>query len=393
MKTQTEGNQIIAFPDENITSNNALAVEQELCQIAASEPDKELVIDASLIEYVSSAGLRIFLGLTNSIEGKLTIRNVSPSLYEIFDITGFTELLNVEKKMRELSVDGCEVIGQGAFGTVYRLDEDTIIKVYPSKESLPMIKRERELSRQAFIRGVPTAISFDIVKVGDGYGSVFELLKANLMNDVLKENPEKIDDLVKDFVNLMRSIHNVEVEPGELPSASKKYLKCLDDLSDVIPEDVSSGMRKLLEDIPEDNHVVHGDFHMKNIMISDGQPLVIDLETVCCGDPIFDLQGLYVTYVAYLEAEEDNSVKFLGIPATISRSVFEKSVDYYFEDLSEEEREQCLNRIKLLGNLRFLECIVLNGSTSPDLKDVRIKQAVTHMRELLPKVDHLWVRR
>ena len=393
MRTQTEGKYIIAFPDENITSNNALAVEQELRQIMASEPDKELVIDASYLEYISSAGLRIFLAITSETGEKLNVRNVGPEVYEIFDMTGFTELLNVEKRMREVSVDGCEIIGKGAFGTVYRLDEDTIIKVYPSKESLPMIKRERELSRQAFIRGVPTAISFDIVKVGDGYGSVFELLKANIMNDELRNNPDKIDDIVHDFINLMRSVHSVEVNPGELPSARVKFMRCLDELEGIIPEDVSSGMRKLLEAIPEDNHVVHGDFHMKNIMLSDSVPLVIDMETVCYGDPIFDLQGLYVTYVAYLETEPDNSMNFLGISSEVSQAVFDKSVRYYFENLSEEERAREIDKIKLLGCLRFLECVVINGASHPDLVGIRTEQAVAHMRELLPKVDHLWVRR
>ncbi len=393
MRTKIEGNCIIAFPDENITSSNAPSVEKEFRQIIESAPDKEFVIDASDIEYISSAGLRILLVISQEKETNLTVCNVSSSLYEIFDMTGFTEILNVEKKMREISVDGCEVIGRGATGTVYRLDEDTIIKVYPSKDSLPMIKRERELSRQAFVKGIPTAISFDIVKVGEGYGSVFELINANIMNDVLRKNPDRIDELVVNFIDLMRDVHSVEVAPGALPSARDKYKKLLDDLKDIIPDDVSSGMRKLLEEIPEDNHVIHGDFHMKNIMLSDKVPLVIDMETLCAGNPIFDLQGLYVTYVAYLEAEPDNSMKFLGISSEVSRAIFDKSLNYYFKDLSEEEKEHEIDKIKLLGALRFLECIIINGCTRPDLRDVRINQAINLMRELLPKVDNLWVRR
>ncbi len=40
-----------------------------------------------------------------------------------------------------------------------------------------MIKNEQRLAKRAFVKGVPTAISYDIVKVGDKYGSVFELLR------------------------------------------------------------------------------------------------------------------------------------------------------------------------------------------------------------------------
>lgn len=48
-------------------------------------------------------------------------------------MTGFTEMLPVEKAFREISVDGCEVIGQGANGAVYRINPEIIIKVYNNK--------------------------------------------------------------------------------------------------------------------------------------------------------------------------------------------------------------------------------------------------------------------
>ena len=42
--------------------------------------------------------------------------------------------------LREVSVDGCPVIGRGYYGTVYRLDADTIVKVYASPDSIPLIE-------------------------------------------------------------------------------------------------------------------------------------------------------------------------------------------------------------------------------------------------------------
>ena len=93
----------------------------------------------------------------------------------ILDTTGMTGLLDVRRKMREISVEGCEIIGSGAVGTVYRLDEDTVVKVYRDKEkSLPLIEEERKAAQQAFLMGIPTAIPFDTVKVGEQYGAVFE---------------------------------------------------------------------------------------------------------------------------------------------------------------------------------------------------------------------------
>ena len=72
-------------------------------------------------------------------------------------------------------------------------------------------------------------------------------------------------------------------------------------------------MKKLLLALPDDLHIVHGDFQMKNVMLCHGEPMLIDMETLCTGQPVFDLQGLYVTYKAFPEDEPDNVRNFLGI--------------------------------------------------------------------------------
>ena len=71
------------------------------------------------------------------------------------------------------------MIGEGANGKVYRVDRDTIVKVYRKPDAIQEIQRERELARTAFVAGVPTAIPYDVVRIREGgYGSVFELLDA-----------------------------------------------------------------------------------------------------------------------------------------------------------------------------------------------------------------------
>ena len=141
-----------------IDSTNAPDFEKELMAALPTE------IDASELEYISSAGLRVLLRLTKTV-GDVTLYNVSIDVYEILDVTGFTSILNVKKALREISVDGCEMIGAGGYGSVYRINEETIVKVYHTA-SLDFIEKERELSKKAFLLGVPTAISFDTVKVG-----------------------------------------------------------------------------------------------------------------------------------------------------------------------------------------------------------------------------------
>ncbi len=60
---------------------------------------KELVFDLSKMEYVSSAGLRVLLSAQKVMnrQGSMRVGNVTPEVMEIFEITGFVELINIEE--------------------------------------------------------------------------------------------------------------------------------------------------------------------------------------------------------------------------------------------------------------------------------------------------------
>ena len=57
----------------------------------------ELVFDMSDLEYISSAGLRVLLSAQKIMNktGKMTVSNVSDSINEIFEVTGFSDILTI----------------------------------------------------------------------------------------------------------------------------------------------------------------------------------------------------------------------------------------------------------------------------------------------------------
>ncbi|MCQ2397857.1 MAG: STAS domain-containing protein [Sphaerochaetaceae bacterium] len=59
---------------------------------------KQLVLDFSNLEYLSSAGLRVILSFQKimNAHGTMVVRNVNETIKEIFDITGFAEILTIE---------------------------------------------------------------------------------------------------------------------------------------------------------------------------------------------------------------------------------------------------------------------------------------------------------
>lgn len=107
-----DGNTVIVEPSGHITANNAQDVEEGLLAAHRAHPMAPMVLDCSDLEYISSSGLRVVLRVLKAVK-RLSITNVLPTVYEVFDMTGFTMMMDVRKAYRCVSVDGCRVIGRG----------------------------------------------------------------------------------------------------------------------------------------------------------------------------------------------------------------------------------------------------------------------------------------
>ena len=303
-------------------------------------------------------------------------------------MTGFTEILKVEKRYREISVEGCEVIGTGFYGTVYRVDPETIVKVYQTPDSLPIIQNEQKLAKRAFVNGVPTAISYDIVKVGDMYGSVFELLNADTFNDLLIREPERFDEILRIYADFLKTVHSAEMDDDTLPMARDIFIGYFDVISDYLPEEQCIRLKELILALPYDHHVVHGDFQMKNVMLVGDEPMLIDMDTLCTGQPLFDLQALYVTYILFSEDDPENLEKFLGIRNDWGEPIWKSIMENYFgRDMS--ELAEVNDKIVLTAAVRFLYLIASTELKEGELGENRIKTAQRHITELIDKVNDL----
>ena len=283
MTAKQEDNQLTLALAGRIDSTNAAAAEAEINGAAAGFAGA-LALDIEKLDYISSAGLRVILRLKKS-NADMKIINASSEVYEIFDMTGFTEMMEIAKAYRKLSVDGCEVIGEGANGKVYRIDADTIVKVYKNHDALEEIHNERELARKAFVMGVPTAIPYDVVQVGDLYGSVFELLNAKSFAKLMIEDPSKTDELAKASVDILKTMHSTMLKPGELPDKKKEAVVWAEYCLDHLPADVGEKLVALVKAVPDTLNMLHGDYHIKNIMQQNGENLLIDMDTLAMGHP------------------------------------------------------------------------------------------------------------
>ncbi len=372
----------------HIDSTNAGAVEEAINGLKPKFDGKDIVINAEHLEYISSAGLRVILRLLKE-HPSLKIINVSNEVYDVFQMTGFTEMLPVEKAFREVSVEGCEVIGQGANGAVYRIDPEIIIKVYNNKDALPDIKRETDLARKAFVLGIPTAIPFDVVKVNHGYGSVFELLNAKSFSKILNDNPEKMDECVKMYVDLLKKIHSTHVKKGDMPDMKAVALNWAKFLKDYIPSDKYEKLLNLVQNVPERDTMIHGDYHTKNVMLQNGEILLIDMDTLSMGHPIFELASMFLGFIGFAEVTPENSVKFLGISRPIAIEFFSKAMAQYLGINDQKKIDEVLDKARVIGYTRVIRRSIRRHALDTAEGRAGVEHYTNELLPLLDKVDSL----
>lgn len=306
-----------------IDTTNAAEFEKEIMAELPTE------IDASGLEYISSAGLRVLLKLRKSVDS-VTVCNASPAVYEIFEVTGFTELLNVKKALREISVEGCELIGAGGYGSVYRIDAETIVKVYHSA-SLEFIENERKLSQKAFILGIPTAISFDTVKVGEKYGVVYEMIDAHTVAQLISDDPAQLQPLGQLSAVTLKKLHSIEADNSDFPNKKIALANWVRSIAKYLKLEEVNTILNYIYSIPGRNTFLHGDYNSKNIMVKDGEVQLIDIGDAAVGHPAFDIADLILSYLIMPKSTTPEKVlALLGFDPALAQNMWGVIVGTYF---------------------------------------------------------------
>ena len=369
-----------------IDASNAALAEEKIFSVKKDIPGKHTVIDAENLEYISSAGLRVILRLRKE-EPQLAIINVAADVYEVFDMTGFTDMVTVEKAYPKMSVDGCEFIAKGANGAVYRYDAETIIKTYYAKDALPEIKQERENARRAFVLGINTAIPYGIVRVGDGYGTVTELLNAVSVTKLIRKNPDDISEAVTYYVDMLKSIHAIKAEDGDLPDMKEIALDWANFVSAHIPEEQGKKLRALIEAVPKQNTLMHGDYHTNNIMVQNGEPLLIDMDTLCVGHPVFELGSMFNAFIGYSELDHQVTMDFYGYTHETAEKFWNKALKMYLGTEDEAVCQAVAEKAMIIGYTRMLRRAIRrpNEADSP----AKIARCKEMLEILLAKTDSI----
>jgi uncharacterized protein (TIGR02172 family) len=339
---------------------------------------RHLVLDLDACHYVSSAGLRELLRARKrlaAVDGTMLLTNVSRDIQDILDITGFSKLIPSQPKVRTISLEGLEFLSAGVCGECYRLDPETIVKLYKEGIGADIAEKEKQFAKAAFVLGIPTAISFDVVACGARTGVVYEMLEATLFSANIRNDLQNIDSHARLLAQIARTVHETPADPAIFPDIKANFRHYIDQMDFLSASEIAF-LHRLLETIPDADTCVHFDLHTSNIMIRDGEPVIIDMGDLSRGHYLFDI-GLLCTIYGYPETGICEMAT--KIPNADGLRLLERFLAHYFRDKPEEEYRFFQDNRYFLASLRLIY-------TSTFLPSLKAESARIIKDILLPKM-------
>ena len=387
MKTTHDNNTLTLYLTGRIDANNAPSLEAEITQELAKFPGAVPAFDASELEYISSAGLRVLLKFRKQAGKNIDVLNVSSDVYDIFEVTGFTELLNVRKRLRQVSVEGCPEVGRGHFSTVYRLDGDTIIKVFNRAPiTLERIEEDQRRAREIFIKDIPTAISFDVVRCGEHYGIVYEMIDALSLSRTITQQPERIPELGRKMGALLKKLHTTEYPAGTFPDAVASVYQAVKTLHEhaLISDAERDMLNGLVDTIPHRNSLIHYNYHPNNILVQGDELVLIDVGEASLGNPVMDWAALYFlafTTTKYMNAPVQAIEQILSCSLSAMSDLWREMKAEYFGTSDPEKLKYYDEIIEGYGMLRglYVASIFIDTATFDVLQRPMMRKCVDYL--------------
>ena len=340
--------------------------ETEIAVISKENPHTSMVIDAEGLNYIASSGLRVILKMAKA-EKDFRIENVCSTVYEVFELTGFSKIIKMSKALRKIDLEKCEKIGFGGNGAVYRIGEDEIVKVNYNPETYEGLDKELARAKEAFLLGIPTAISFDLVDCGEGKrGVVYETIKSLTLGETMQNAPERMEELTEKYIEQLNHLHSIRTDNPIFGSAKENYRNQVANASKFLTEEEGELLKLILEALPEGDRLVHCDAHPKNLMIQNGEMLWIDMEQMSAGHPIYDLISIAVILNGMRTDE-----MIMGI-AGMNNATVALLKDCFIRKYFKTEDPEMIQKFgSMLDGLRLIRTVFAIGFTSSNTEKFR----------------------
>ena len=362
----------------------------------SAEAVTSLTFDCSALDYISSTGLRIILKY-KKLYPEFEVINVSNDVFSVFEMTGFSRIMTIKKALRKINLGECQLLAHGANGEVYKINDEEIVKLSLFAHAEVNLVKEMEMAREAFVMGVPTAISFDTVEVSDGRtGIVMEALNSTTLAQQLKEHPEQLDSFIEPYINLFRTTNSIVGAEGQFRDVKRELIKRLYVPQRFLDDATTAVIGELAEALPDGNRLVHCDGHPCNALIcGDGSTpnlMLIDMGDFGMGHPIMEILG----WSFLMNGPDFSPARFiaprvLGLGYDFTRLLIRKMLACYLNITDEATLDYAVEAAAYVGTLRLVILDMVRIKTEDKKARTRTMAAgiVEHKQDVLDAIRFL----
>ncbi len=178
------------------------------------------------------------------------------------------------------------MIGQGNTAEVYLWGEKEVIKLFRQKFPWEGVEREYNVSKEVEKLGLPVPKVGQMIEFEGRKGIIYEKVMGNSLLDRISKHPFSMKDYAKQMAELHAKMHQCRVQ--ELP----KYKEALEwniRHTELLSESQRILVLDILEQLPEEASLCHGDFHPGNIIIESERAIILDWMTATTGCPAADV--------------------------------------------------------------------------------------------------------
>jgi uncharacterized protein (TIGR02172 family) len=190
---------------------------------------------------------------------------------------------------------------------IYR-DGDKSIKVFDADYSKADVLNEALNQARVEETGLNMPKVHEVTKIDGKWAIVSEYIAGKTLDELMKENPEKLDEYIELFVELQLKMHT-----KRCPMLNKLKDKMNRKISQAdIDETTRYELHTRLEGMPKHTKVCHGDFNPTNIIITEsGMPYIIDWAHATQGNASADVARTYLLFS--LEGKRDVADKYVDL--------------------------------------------------------------------------------
>lgn len=209
--------------------------------------------------------------------------------------------INSISKIRQVNIDNLKLLSKRGNSKTYISEDNKWAIKFATDDAgntLDDYKRRQFCSQIIENLHINTPKVRDIVCDADGNLALeYEYIEDKISYArKVSNNPENVEDYMKNLTTFIKNIHNTKVVKEDLKSVEEMIEQTLRENVDIFDKERRIKIEKTISKIENTETLLHLDLQPANYILSKKGTMMIDLDTICYGNPIYDLAFFYYIY-------------------------------------------------------------------------------------------------